>query len=92
MPETASFRTVEQVDRDGVKIAAGKNSAYDLHLMRALRHAKLVHYPSLQAAVDGFLADETDVVAGVRRRWWPPPQNDPGFACSMENSSPSNRP
>jgi polar amino acid transport system substrate-binding protein len=67
VPEASSFHTVEQVDRDGVKIAAGKNSAYDLHLMRALRHAKLVHYPSSQAAVDGFLADETDVVAGVRQ-------------------------
>ena len=67
VPEASSYQTVEQVDQDGVKIAAGKNSAYDLHLTRAPRHAKLVHYPSSQAAVDGFLAGETDVVAGVRQ-------------------------
>jgi polar amino acid transport system substrate-binding protein len=67
VPQGSSFHTVAEVDREGVRIAAGKNSAYDLHLSRSLRHAKLTHYSSSQAAIDGFLTGETDVVAGVRQ-------------------------
>jgi polar amino acid transport system substrate-binding protein len=79
VPEAASLRTVEEVDREGMKVAAGKNSAYDLHLVRALRHARLVHYPSSQAAIDGFLAGETDVVAGVRQPLAATAAKRPGF-------------
>jgi polar amino acid transport system substrate-binding protein len=79
VPEVGSLHKVEEVDRDGLRIAAGKNSAYDLHLARALRHAKLVHYPSSQAAIDGFLAGETDVVAGVRQPLAATAANRPGF-------------
>lgn len=67
VPEGSPLRRVEDVDADGVRIAAGKNSAYDLHLSRALERARLVHAPSSQAAVDLFLAGETDAAAGVRQ-------------------------
>ena len=39
---------------------------YDLYLMRALKHAKLVHAPSSRAAIDLFLSGKTDVAAGIR--------------------------
>jgi polar amino acid transport system substrate-binding protein len=61
------LRAVGDVDRDGTTIAAGKNSAYDLYLMRALKHAKLVHAPSSRAAIDLFLSGKTDVAAGIRK-------------------------
>jgi polar amino acid transport system substrate-binding protein len=67
VPQTSRLRDVEQVDSEGVRIAAGKNTAYDLHLSRTLRHATLVHAPSSQAAIELFLAGRTDVVAGVRQ-------------------------
>ena len=67
VPELSPLRDVEDVDSDGVRIAAGKNTAYDLHLSRALRRATLVHAPSSRAAIDLFLAGETDAVAGVRQ-------------------------
>lgn len=67
VPETSPFRTVEDVDQDGVRIAAGKNTAYDLHLTRNLKAAKLVHAPSSQAAIELFLAGGAEVVAGVRQ-------------------------
>ena len=67
VPEASPFRDVEEVDSDGVRIATGKNTAYDLHLSRVLRRAALVHAPSSKAAIDLFLAGETDAVAGVRQ-------------------------
>lgn len=65
--EASPLRRVEDVDADGVRIAAGKNTAYDLHLSRALERARLVHAPSSQAAIELFLAGGTDAVAGVRQ-------------------------
>ena len=65
--DASPLRRVEDVDADGVRIAAGRNAAYDLHLSRTLKHARLVHAPSSQAAVELFLAGETDAVAGVRQ-------------------------
>ena len=66
-PRHHALRDVEEVDGDGVRIAAGKNTAYDLHLSRTLRRATLVHAPSSQAAIELFLAGGADVVAGVRQ-------------------------
>ena len=42
VPTNSSLRTVEEVDRDGVRIAVNKGSAYDLFLTRTLKHAQLV--------------------------------------------------
>jgi len=67
VPETSPLCDVDDVDSDGVRIAAGKNTAYDLHLSRSLRRATLVHAPSSAAAIDLFLAGEADAVAGVRQ-------------------------
>jgi polar amino acid transport system substrate-binding protein len=64
---SSPLRTVNDVDADGVRIAAGKNTAYDLHLSRSLRHAQLVHFPSSAASVAALLAGETDAAAGVRQ-------------------------
>src|SRR3954469_10749359 len=56
IPGTSPLREVEDVDREGVRVAAGKNSAYDLYLSRALRHAALVHAPTSHAALELFLS------------------------------------
>lgn len=67
VPADSPFRATGEVDRPGVRIAAGRNSAYDLHLGRSLRHATLVHAPSSAGAIDLFLAGGAEVVAGVRQ-------------------------
>lgn len=67
VPEGAPYREPEEVDRPGARIAAGKNSAYDLHLSRALRHGRLAHAPSSEAAIELYLGGGADVVAGVRQ-------------------------
>lgn len=58
----------EQVDRDGVRVAVGKGSAYDLFLTRELKHAQLVRTGTSPAVVNEFLAQNLDVAAGVRQQ------------------------
>ncbi|CAO3440516.1 ABC transporter substrate-binding protein [Azospirillum endophyticum] len=67
VPADSPFGMIDDLDRDGVRIAAGRNTAYDLHLSRVLKHAQLAHYPSSAAAIDAALAGETDAAAGVRQ-------------------------
>ena len=62
------IRAVEEVDREGVRIAVGKGSAYDLFLGRTLKHGKLVHAPTSQAVIEVFRRDKVDVAAGVRQQ------------------------
>lgn len=68
MVSTASpLKTIDDVDRDGIRIAVAKGSAYDLYLTRTLAHATLVRYPTPPAALDGFVADKIDAAAGVKQ-------------------------
>jgi polar amino acid transport system substrate-binding protein len=61
------LKTTADVDRDGIRIAVAKGSAYDLYLTRTLQHAALVRYPSPPLALQGFIADKLDAAAGVRQ-------------------------
>jgi polar amino acid transport system substrate-binding protein len=58
----------DDVDREGIRIAVGKGSAYDLYLARALKQAKLVHAPTSPAVTDLFLAQGLDLAAGVKQQ------------------------
>ncbi|RYF24865.1 MAG: ABC transporter substrate-binding protein [Comamonadaceae bacterium] len=57
-----------QVDQPGHAVVVGQGSAYDLHLSRELRHARIVRAPTSPAVVDTFLATGSDVAAGVRQQ------------------------
>lgn len=61
------LRAVEDLDRDGVRIAVGRGAAYDLFLTRALKHAQLVRADTSPAAIERFLAEGLDAAAGVRQ-------------------------
>jgi polar amino acid transport system substrate-binding protein len=61
------LKSIADVDHDGVRIAVGKGSAYDLYLTRTLQHATLVRYPSPPLGFAGFIADKLDAAAGVRQ-------------------------
>jgi polar amino acid transport system substrate-binding protein len=63
----SSLRSVAEVDRPGVRIAVGLKTAYDLHLTREIRHAQLVRSASSRSAIDQFLAEQLEAVAGVRQ-------------------------
>lgn len=63
----AAWLAVEELDRQGVRIAVGQGAAYDLFLSRHLEQAALVKYETSAAAIQGFVDDDLDAVAGVRQ-------------------------
>src|SRR5262245_63089991 len=62
------LKAVEEVDRPGIRIAVGLNSAYDLFLTRTIKNAQVVraHTGGGEAMIELFLKDKLDVVAGVK--------------------------
>ncbi len=58
--------TVEQVDRDGVRISVSGNSIYDLYLTRSLKHATIVRAGSPPEAAALFQTQRLEVCAGVQ--------------------------
>ena len=67
VPAGSPIRTIADVDREGVRIAAGAKSAYDLFLSRNLTRATIVRAPTALEAVDKFKTDKLEAVAGVRQ-------------------------
>jgi polar amino acid transport system substrate-binding protein len=63
----STFATVEDVDRETVRIAIGSGGAYDLFLSRTLKFAQLVRRPTGQAAFELFVNDGLEAAAGVRQ-------------------------
>jgi polar amino acid transport system substrate-binding protein len=58
----------EEVDKAGTRVTVGKGSAYDLYLTRELKNAEIVRAPTSPAVVDAFLAEGTEVAAGVKQQ------------------------
>jgi polar amino acid transport system substrate-binding protein len=58
---------IEDVDKPGMRVAVGLKTAYDLYLSRALKHAELVRSASSIAAIQQFLDEKLDAVAGVKQ-------------------------
>jgi polar amino acid transport system substrate-binding protein len=66
VPASSPLKTIEDVEREGVRISVSRGSAYDLYLSRVLKRAQLVRAPSPAASVDLFVNDRLDVLAGVK--------------------------
>ncbi len=67
VPANSPLKSVEDVDRDGVRVAVARGSAYDLYLTRALKHARLERQSSGPEAMEMFLKDKLEVAAGVKQ-------------------------
>src|SRR2546430_7362100 len=67
VPKDSPLKTVEDVDRDGVRVAVARASAYDLYLTRSLKHAKLVRESSGPEALALFRKDRLEAPAGVKQ-------------------------
>ena len=67
VPSNSPLQTNEDVDRDGVRIAVARGSAYDLYLTRAIKQAKLVREPSGPEALAMFRKDRLEVAAGEKQ-------------------------
>ena len=65
--DEAPFHVVADVDRDGVRIAAGRNTAYDLFLRRELKQASLVYVTTSVETTGMLTRGEADVAAGIRQ-------------------------
>ncbi|HEY9447803.1 MAG TPA: ABC transporter substrate-binding protein [Burkholderiales bacterium] len=72
------LKTIEEVDRPGVRIAVPGKAAYDLYLTRNLRHAELVREQGADNAFRRFVADKLDALAGLRPRLVTDCDNLPG--------------
>ncbi|MHA1153378.1 MAG: transporter substrate-binding domain-containing protein [Alphaproteobacteria bacterium] len=66
VPDSSPFRSAEEVDRPGVRIAVSAGTAYDLYLTRSLKHAELQRTDGQAGAVDLFLTGKLDALAGLR--------------------------
>ena len=67
VPADSPLRTIQDVDREGVRVAVGNKSAYDLYLTRTLKRAQLVRAPTSPAAIEVFLKDKLEAAAGVKQ-------------------------
>ena len=67
VPVDSTLRRIEDVDREGVRIAVGQKSAYDLYLTRAIKRATLVRAPTSQAAIELFVREKLEAAAGVKQ-------------------------
>ena len=61
------FQSAVDLDSPGRLIASSKGSAYDLHLSRSLKHAKLVDTTGIDQALAMLADGRVDAVAGVRQ-------------------------
>jgi polar amino acid transport system substrate-binding protein len=68
VPAGSPLQAISDVDKKGVRIAVSARSAYDLYLSRHLEHAELVRVEGLNAALDLFVTEKLDALAGLRPR------------------------
>jgi polar amino acid transport system substrate-binding protein len=65
VPADSPLRTIEDVDRAGVRVAVGAKSAYDLYLSRTLKRATIVRAPTSPGAIELFTKDRLEAAAGI---------------------------
>lgn len=65
VPAGSPLRTVADVDREGVRIAVADRAAYELYLTRTIQRATLVRAPGLDGAVQVFVTQRLDALAGL---------------------------
>jgi polar amino acid transport system substrate-binding protein len=68
VPAGSPIRSLDEVDRKGVRIAVSGRSAYDLWLSRNIRQAELVRAEGIEGSFQLFLKEKLDVLAGLKPR------------------------
>jgi polar amino acid transport system substrate-binding protein len=67
VPAGSPLRTIADVDREGVRVAAPARAAYELFLSRGLKRAQLVRAPNGDAAIELFTTGKVEALAGLRQ-------------------------
>jgi polar amino acid transport system substrate-binding protein len=78
VPPGSELRSVEEADRQGVRIAVPAKTAYELYLSRTLKHATLVLEQGADNAFKRFVSDRLDALAGLKPRLTTDHDNLPG--------------
>ncbi len=68
LPADSPHTTFADLDQPGIRIAVKERAAYCLRLEQDLQAATLIQVPSHDAAIETFLAEECDALAGLRPR------------------------
>lgn len=69
VPKDSPLKQISDVDKQGVRIAVGPGSAYDLYLTRTIKNAQLVRASigGGAAMIEMFVKDKLEVAAGVKQ-------------------------
>lgn len=68
VPAGSPIRSINEVDRAGVRIVSAAKSAYDLYLGRTIRNAQLVQIAGIAAAEQHFVREKMEALAGLKPR------------------------
>jgi polar amino acid transport system substrate-binding protein len=66
--DDSPIKANEEIDREGIRVAVGNKSNYDLYLTRTLKKAKIERAPTSPEVVGYFLANKLDAAAGVKQQ------------------------
>lgn len=66
VPPGSPIRRIEDVDREGVRIAVSDKSAYDLYLTRTLKKARLVRVTGIAQSYEAFLSQKLEALGGLK--------------------------
>jgi polar amino acid transport system substrate-binding protein len=66
VPAGSSIQSIDEVDREGVRIANPPRSAYGLWLANNIKHATLVPADGLAGSFELFVNDKLEALAGLR--------------------------
>ncbi len=78
VPAHSPIQSIDEVDREGVRIAVSARSAYELWLSDNIKHAQLVMAQGLAGSFDTFVEQKLDALAGLRPRLADDVKNLPG--------------
>lgn len=78
VPAGSLIRSLDEVDRAGVRIAAKRGSAYALWLERNIANAELVLTDTIDGSFQAFVDDGLEVLAGLTPRLMQDQANLPG--------------
>lgn len=83
----SAIQSVQEMDREGVTINVGKGAAYELYLIRTLKHATLRQYATSQDAIRAFIDGEGDMAAGIRQPLEKAARDNPQFRVLPDSFS-----
>ncbi|HEY1227712.1 MAG TPA: transporter substrate-binding domain-containing protein [Ramlibacter sp.] len=67
VPSASALKSNDEVDREGVRVAVGSGSAYDLFLTRELKAAQIERVAGAKGVMQALRAGQVQVAAGIRQ-------------------------